>query len=89
MDTTIIEQISKGEINMYNALVIFCLIGATCMLLWGIGSLKEEIIRRSDAKSDERRAYSRKYNQEAYRKDYWIRKNREDAFTDRRLYCEK
>lgn len=74
---------------MYNALVIFCLIGATCMLIWGIGSLKEEIIKRSDAKSDERREYNRTHNQETYRKDYWIRKNREDAFVDRRLYCEK
>lgn len=67
---------------MYNALALFCILGITGMFVWCIEETKSEITRRSNAKSDRRRADKRadRKGQERYRKDYWIRRNRENMF---------
>lgn len=67
---------------MYNALALFCILGIAGMFVWCIEETKSEITRRSNEKSEMRRASHRtdKREQEAYRKDYWIRRNRENMF---------
>lgn len=67
---------------MYNALVIFCLMGIASMFLWSIESLKSKVVEKADSISDKRRAYNRNTpsQQELYRKDYWIKRNRDNMF---------
>lgn len=67
---------------MYNALVIFCLAGITGMFIWCIEATKSEMAKRLDAKSEQYRAHNRNTpkQQEQYRKEYWIRRNRNNLF---------
>ena len=67
---------------MYNLLVLFCLFLSIFLMLWSIEAFRKWITLRSDIKSDAYRSYCRRSpeKQEAYRKDYWIRNNREDMF---------
>ena len=55
---------------MYNALVIFCLMGIVGMFLWSIESLKSKVVEKADSKSDQLRAYNNNTSshQELYRK---------------------
>lgn len=65
---------------MFNAFVLFCIFLSLFLFMWCWEELKAEICKRSDIKSDQRRAYNRVHKQEEYRKDYWIRRNRENTF---------
>jgi hypothetical protein len=66
---------------MFNLLVIICLSLSACLFYWSFAMTKSEIHRKSDEKSDARRAEGRKH-QDIYRKEYWIRRNRNNLWDE-------
>lgn len=59
----------------YNVLVICCLVASIGMFIWVVYAIKDEILKRSDAKTEKRRNELRK-SSDVYRYDYWKARNR-------------